>query len=109
MARPRQTRAALARLNAQFIQYGITERPTYDEYIKLVDNEPITRRELKKLFLGRWERLLKVLVHYYPSTYEDAKAAHKPTPAPKPAPKKASGLEALKSKSSKTVEKHEDE
>lgn len=105
MARPRQTKAALAKLNAQFIQYGITERISYDEYIKIVDNEPITRRELKKLFLGRWERLLKALNHYYPTTFADAKAAHKPTPAPQ----KSAGLEALKAKSSKTVETNEDE
>ena len=106
MARPRQTRAALAKLNAQFIQYGVTAPISYDEYVKLVDNDPITRRELKTLFLGRWQRLLKALVHYYPSTYDDAKAAHKPKPAPVNKPK---GLDALKTKSAETVELHEDE
>lgn len=100
MARPRQTRAALARLNTQFIQYGVTAPITYAEYVKLVDTNPITRRELKKLFIGRWERLLKALGHYYPNVYEDAKKAHKPEPVSK-------GLDALRKR--KEVTSDEDE
>jgi hypothetical protein len=72
MARPKQTKAALAKLNMQFIQYGISKPINYEQYLRIVDHQPITRRELKQLFLGRWERMLRSLIRYYPNVYTDA-------------------------------------
>lgn len=71
----------------QFIQYGITEPVSYEEYIKIVDYKPITRREVKRLFLGRWQRTLSSLLRYYPSVYSDASLPGGETykPSPKPA------------------------
>ena len=77
MVRRRQTRAALAKLNMQFIQYGITEPISYEEYIRIVDHQPITRRELRQLFQGRWERVIKVLLKYYPTVYSQATPTQK--------------------------------
>lgn len=87
MARPKQTKAALAKLNLQFIEHGITVPVTYDQYIAEVKNSPITKRELKKLFLGRWERLLKALIRYYPNVYSDAAVGNTAFIPKKEAPK----------------------
>ena len=87
MARSRQTKASIKKLYEQFIQYGIKTPVSYEEYIKLVDYDPVTRRELQQLFMGRWSRVLKVLAKYYPDVYAKAEAAHKVVEKPKPAPK----------------------
>ena len=92
MARPKQTKAALARLNLQFIQYGISKPINYEQYIRIVDNVPITRRELKKLFLGRWERMLKALIRYYPNVYTDAALGADTPFIPKEVPKNPPSL-----------------
>lgn len=97
MARARQTRACLTKLNNQFIQYGVTKQISYDEYLKLGVALPITRRELASLFNGRWVKTLRLLEKYFPHVYSDAQKAHKVTETRKES-KAAKGLEALKSK-----------
>lgn len=92
MARPKQTKAALAKLNLQFIQYGVSKPINYEQYIRTVDHQPITRRELKQLFLGRWERMLKALIRYYPNVYTDAAIGQNTPFVPKEAPKRAPSL-----------------
>jgi hypothetical protein len=83
----RSKKAKLAELNAQFIQYGITEQPSYEKYLEIVEESPLTRRHLQSLFLGRWARAMSSLLRYHPNVYEDAKKAHAPKPEPKPKPK----------------------
>lgn len=99
-----KTRAStLAKLYEQFQMFGITTDISYEEYCKVVD-APMTRRVLKKLFMGRWPRVMGSLKKQYPdvdtvvnkiSTKESAKSAPNPAPkasskpASKPAPKAA--------------------
>jgi hypothetical protein len=82
MLKRRQTRAAIEKLNMQFIQYGITKPISYEEYIRIVDHKPMTRRELRQLFNGRWERLIKVLLKYYPNVYSQAVSTEAPAAPP---------------------------
>lgn len=95
--------STLAKLYEQFQMFGITTDISYEEYCKVVD-APMTRRVLKKLFMGRWPRVMGSLKKQYPdvdtvvnkiSTKESAKSAPNPAPkasskpASKPAPKAA--------------------
>jgi hypothetical protein len=85
--------STLAKLYEQFQMFGLTTDISYEEYCKAVD-APMTRRVLKKLFMGRWPRVMGSLKKQYPdvdtvvnkvSTKKAAEPASKP--APKPAPK----------------------
>lgn len=85
--------ATLGKLYEQFQMFGLTTDISYEEYCKAVD-APMTRRVLKKLFMGRWPRVMGSLKKQYPdvdtvvnkvSTKKAAEPASKP--APKPAPK----------------------
>ena len=88
--------STLAKLYEQFQMFGLTTDISYEEYCRAVD-APMTRRVLKKLFMGRWPRVMGSLKKQYPdvdtvvnkvSTKKAAEPASKP--APKPAPKAAS-------------------
>jgi len=88
--------STLAKLYEQFQMFGLTTDISYEEYCRAVD-APMTRRVLKKLFMGRWPRVMGSLKKQYPdvdtvvnkvSTKKAAEPATKP--APKPAPKAAS-------------------
>ena len=99
--------ATLAKLYEQFKMYGLTTEASYEEYVAVVDG-PMTRRTMKKLFLGRWPRVMGSLKKQYPdvdvvinkiSTKKVSEPAPKPAaktaekahskPASKPAPKAA--------------------
>jgi len=92
--------STLAKLYEQFQMFGLTTDISYEEYCKSVD-APMTRRVLKKLFMGRWPRVMGSLKKQYPdvdtvvnkvSTKKAAEPATKP--ASKPAPKAASKPES---------------
>ena len=90
MATRRQTTASLDKLHAHFIQHGVKSPITYEQYLALGPSSPITRRELAKIFNGRWARVLTALIRKHPTVYQQASAAHTTIEAPtKPAPKKA--------------------
>jgi len=58
-------KSSLAKLYEQFQMYGLTTDITYEEYAKTVDF-PISRRVIKKLFMGRWIRVMRTLERAHP-------------------------------------------
>lgn len=89
-AKPRRARAILSKLRDQFIQYNISQQPTYEEYLNTVKEEPVTRRVVRKNFQNRWVRLMSALIRTYPGLYDEVKEAHveKPKPVKISVPKK---------------------
>lgn len=74
------------RLASQIIQYNIKPDITHQEYLKIVDHNPILQRELRQDFDSRWAKLVGMMLSYHPHVYKHAAEAHKPASAPKPAP-----------------------
>jgi hypothetical protein len=58
-------KSSIDRLYEQFQMYGFTTDITYEEYAKIVDY-PLSRRVIKKLFMGRWIRVMRTLERVYP-------------------------------------------
>lgn len=65
MAGPRAKKQILAKLYEQFQLYGLDTSVSYEEYLDTVDF-PITRRVIRTMWLGRWARVMKALIRYYP-------------------------------------------
>ena len=74
------------RLASQVIQYNIKPDITHQEYLKIVDHNPILQRELRQDFDNRWAKLVNMMLAQHPHVYKHAAEAHKPAPAPAPAP-----------------------
>lgn len=74
------------RLASQVIQYNLKQELSHDEYLKIVTNNPITKKDLSRDFYNRWERATSMMLKYHPTVYKQAAEAHKPAPAPEPAP-----------------------
>jgi len=88
MATRRQTVATLTKLRDHIVQFGVKAPISYEEYIKLKPTNPITKRELGRVFNGRWARVLTALIRKFPTVYDDAAKAHaKPVIQPKAEPK----------------------
>lgn len=76
--------ASVATLYEQFQMYGLTTEVSYEEYARTVD-APMTRRVLKKLFMGRWPRAMATLRKQFPDV--DVVVNKIPKKVSKPAPK----------------------
>ena len=92
MATMKSKKAVLANLYEQFKMNGLTTSVSYEEYVKAVGGDAITRRTVKKGWGGRWPRVTSQLAQYYP----DINKIVNPVSAPVEKPKKEKGLDALK-------------